>query len=65
MTNSEICERIARRYCDLMKLNPDDVIQHGGETLPPYSQYTARWQWIALKVPEQLAWIQAVAEVMG
>lgn len=64
--DSDLCEKIARRWCELMKLDPDEVVTY--YSLPKESDpflrtfSKPRWKLTADKVPEQLAWVLAIEE---
>lgn len=62
-----LCERIAKRWCELMGLDPYDTIQHGadpepGGYIPAILLYSPRWQRVAREVPAQMAWVLAIRE---
>lgn len=61
-------EIIAKRWCELMGLNPYETVAHGVDPtpgsnyMPDVMLYSTRWQRVAREVPAQLAWLQAIRE---
>jgi len=66
MTPEHFCERVAKRWCQLMDLDPNEVIdrviypQAYGDFVRHCS--ASRWEHIAREVPSQLAWFRALTE---
>lgn len=60
-------ERIAKRYCELMGIDPDAMIAHGADPdrngiVHAVLLYSPAWKRIERDVPSQLAWFTAITE---
>lgn len=60
-------ERIARRYCELMGMNPNELVAHGADPtgkgyVPAVLLKSPLWTRIAREAPSQLAWFTALSE---
>lgn len=62
------CERIAKRWCELIGVDPYEMVQHGADPdpntgyVPAICLSSPRWYRVAREVPEQLAWMKAIRE---
>lgn len=60
-------ERIARRYCELMGMDPDQLVSHGADPtgtgyVPAVLLRSPLWTRVAMQAPSQLAWFTALSE---
>lgn len=63
-------ERIARRYCQLMGLDPDEQVADGADPgpsgfVPDALLYSPRWKLVAKQSGAQVAWFKAISECLS
>lgn len=59
--NEARVEEIARNYCRLLDLDPDERVAHGADVAPgcvapAILLYSPRWKRVAIEVRERLTW---------
>jgi len=60
-------ERIARRYCELMGMDPNQLVDHGADAtgtgyVPAVLRRSPLWMRVVRQAPSQLAWFTALSE---
>ena len=69
MSDPELHERLAKRWCELMGLNPYEFVAHWSEVdpvtgyQPGILQRSPRWTLVARDVRSNLAWLKAILEL--
>lgn len=58
-------EGIARRYCELMGIDPDQEVGHEADPgpdgfVPGVCVISPRWRLVAKEAKSQIAWLQAI-----